>query len=81
MTVRPDSDRDRYSPQNEKVISCHQWKDMHFANSHKMNGLLAQLVQSTALTGQGSLVRVQYSPQKPPCNAAVFVFIFMTCHG
>src|SRR3546814_1976996 len=30
----------------------------------QQNGTLAQLVQSIALTGQGSLVRVQYVPHK-----------------
>lgn len=30
------------------------------------SGMLAQLVQSIALTGRGSLVRVQYIPHKSP---------------
>lgn len=36
----------------------------NFSIFAKQIGLLAQLVQSTALTGQGSLVRIQYSPRK-----------------
>ncbi len=30
------------------------------------HGMLAQLVQSIALTGRGSLVRVQYIPHEKP---------------
>ncbi len=36
-------------------------------------GMLAQLVQSIALTGRGPLVRVQYIPQKP-LNSGFFLF-------
>lgn len=41
-------------------------------------GKLAQLVQSIALTGRGSLVRVQYFPQKnkmPICTKRVGFFL------
>ncbi len=40
-------------------------KPEDFLSLPSQNGMLAQLVQSIALTGRGPLVRVQYIPQKP----------------
>lgn len=49
-------------PDNDKTLFlCH--------------GMLAQLVQSIALTGRGSLVRVQYIPHRKPLNAAFFILM------
>ncbi len=42
------------------------------------NGVLAQLVQSTCLTSRGSLVRIQYAPQRTTQKVVLFLCLYFS---